>query len=184
MISHRCLMMRIFPCGVRVSHFEIIHGQLSHFGTRVRIMKHRLRTAAMPFLLSVLVLCLSKHCMLVQLLREKIAALSIYHVMWQLLLCDSWQRSSCHDTWVNSRNLYTSARIEEGIAIVLTRRIGPTFQEVWLKVNGGQESVLKWIVNIRIPQITALFAIFVSCTCQLSSMSGMLNICSTSIFAW
>ena len=43
----------------------------------VRIMKRRVRTVAMPFLLSVLVLCLSKHCMLVQLLREKIAALSI-----------------------------------------------------------------------------------------------------------
>ena len=97
----------------------------------VRIMKRRVRTVAMPFLLSVLVLCLSKHCMLVQLLREKIAALSIYHVFWQLLLCDSLQRSSCYDTWVNSRNLYTSARTEEGIVIVLTRRIGPTFQEVW-----------------------------------------------------
>ena len=55
-------------------------------------------------------------------------------MLWQLLLCDSWQRSSCHDTWVNSRNLYTSARIEEGIAIVLTRRIGPTFQEVWVRL--------------------------------------------------
>ena len=49
----------------------------AHFGTRVRIMKRRVRTAAMPFLLSVLVLCLSKHCMLVQLLRVKVAALSI-----------------------------------------------------------------------------------------------------------
>ena len=29
-----------------------------HLGTRVRIMKRRVRTAAMPFLLSVLVLCL------------------------------------------------------------------------------------------------------------------------------
>ena len=48
-----------------------------HLGTRVRIMKRRVRTAAMPFLLSVLVLCLSRHCMLVQLLREKVAALSI-----------------------------------------------------------------------------------------------------------
>ena len=32
----------------------------AHFGTRVRIMKRRVRTAAMPFLLSVYVLCLSK----------------------------------------------------------------------------------------------------------------------------
>ena len=53
------------------------YGYQAHLGTRVRIMKRRVRTAAMPFLLSVLVLCLSKHCMLVQLLREKIAALSI-----------------------------------------------------------------------------------------------------------
>ena len=103
-----------------------LEGGAPHVLFWVRIMKRRVRTVAMPFLLSVLVLCLSKHCMLVQLLREKVAAL----VFWQLLLCDSWQRSSCHDTWVNSRNLYTSARIEEGIAIVLTRRIGPTFQEV------------------------------------------------------
>ena len=102
----------------------------SHVLFWVRIMKRRVRTVAMPFLLSVLVLCLSKHCMLVQLLREKIAALSIYHVFWQLLLCDSLQRSSCYDTWVDSRNLYTSKRTEEGIAIVLTRRIGPTFKEV------------------------------------------------------
>ena len=49
----------------------------SHVLFWVRIMKRRVRTVAMPFLLSVLVLCLSKHCMLVQLLREKIAALSI-----------------------------------------------------------------------------------------------------------
>ena len=43
----------------------------AHLGTRVRIMKRRVRTAAMPFLLSVLVLCLSNHCMLVQLMRRK-----------------------------------------------------------------------------------------------------------------
>ena len=43
----------------------------AHLGTQVRIMRRRVRTAAMPFLLSVLVLCLSKHCMLVQLLRKR-----------------------------------------------------------------------------------------------------------------
>ena len=48
---------------------------LAHVLFWVRIMKRRVRTVAMPFLLSVLVLCLSKHCMLVQLLREKVAAL-------------------------------------------------------------------------------------------------------------
>ena len=52
-------------------------GLQSHVLFWVRIMKRRVRTVAMPFLLSVLVLCLPKHCMLVQLLREKIAALSI-----------------------------------------------------------------------------------------------------------
>ena len=52
-----------------------MRGGKAHLGTQVRIMKRRVRKAAMPFLLSVLVLCLSIHCMLVQLLREKVAAL-------------------------------------------------------------------------------------------------------------
>ena len=90
-------------------------------------MKRRVRTAAMPFLLSVFVLCVSKTPMLVQLLKKKVAALS----NWQL-------PKSCPavSLW-NSRNLYTNTCRKKGIVIVLTRRIGPRSHEVCVTPTSG-----------------------------------------------